>query len=222
MLCIAWLYAGCGQEQGALVLQFTPYVGDEPLEFGKKYPAPNGDGTYYVSDFMFYVSNVRLMASDGEEFLEPDSYHLLKFPQGETYSIVLDSLQAGTFDKLALSIGIDSAANLSADRRGDLDPTNPMAWSWTDGYKFLLLEGKYMPVQGSSIPLVYHPGFSENRKVLAFDLAGAPVVEFKVDVNALFTSPNPIDFHTHPEILFNAEHTALLAANYAEGFISRK
>lgn len=205
-----------------MVLQFTPYAGDEPLQFGKKYPAPNGDGTYYVSDFMFYVSNIRLMASDGEEFTEPDSYHLLKFPEGETYSIVLDSELAGKFDKLELSIGIDSAANLSAEPRGDLNPTNPMAWSWTDGYKFLLLEGKYFPAQGGSLPLVYHPGFSENRKVLVFDVDGTSAVEFKIDINALFTGPNTIDFHTHPEILFNAEHTALLAANYAEGFISRK
>ena len=209
---------GCNTES-TITITFDPMVNGEPLEYGKKYAAPNGDGTFYITDFMFYVSNIRLSNDDGSDYVEKNSYHLIKFENGSGHSIILDSVDARAYGNLELSIGIDSVANNSAVPRGDLDPTNPMAWNWTTGYKFILLEGKYNPGAGRSIPLVYHIGFSENRKELSFVVPSSGHIHLKVEINKLFTQPNPIDFHIHPEILFNQEHAAMLAANYAQGFV---
>ena len=52
------LFIGCASKHN-VTLTFDVYVGAEPLEFGKSYHSPNGDGTYSINDFKLYVSNVR-------------------------------------------------------------------------------------------------------------------------------------------------------------------
>jgi len=120
-----------------------------------------------------------------------------------------------------LSIGIDEGVNLSSNIAGDLQPTNQMAWNWTSGYKFLLLEGRYTPeTSNRMIPLVYHIGFSENRKDLEFEIPPSNEIRFAVEINELFKDPSPIDFHSYPEILFNEEQAAMVAENYGHSFVT--
>lgn len=206
---------GCSIEQ-PYVITFVPMVGGEPLEYGAKYEAPNGDGTFSVTDFMFYVSNIQLLG-DQEDYRVNDSYHLVKFQDGQSFSIPLDSAR-GVYDRIRLSVGIDKEANLSPLPRGDLNPTNQMAWNWTAGYKFLLLEGKYRPVAGESVPLIYHIGFSENKRDMEFALDDRQLT-IAVDINGLFAGPHRVDFHELPEVLFNEEHAAMIADNYSRDFL---
>ena len=220
---LIWVaFSGCTTMPVATI-RFEAFVGGEPLEFGKNYPSPNGDGTYMISDFKFYVSNIKLLSDDGSEvFVEEDSYHLVKFQNNSNiYSITLDSVSLASYDKISLSIGIDEEANLSSHIAGDLLPTNQMAWNWTSGYKFILLEGRYTPeTSDKMIPLIYHIGFSENRRDLEFEITGSNEVRFAVEINELFENPSLIDFHTYPEILFNETQAAMMAANYGNSFIT--
>lgn len=222
LLCIVLILTigSCVREEPARI-SLSAFVGGEPLEFGKEYPSPNGDGTFSITDFKFFLTNVKLMSGDGELYREPDSYHLVKFDNDNTCFISLDSIDLSSYDKVEMSIGIDEEANLSTRIAGDLDPTGQMAWNWTAGYKFVLLEGLYRPESSNrSVPLVFHIGFSENRKDLEFPTNSSGQISLAVEINELFTSPNPIDFHKKSEILFNETDAAMLAENYGEGFLS--
>ena len=215
------LFIGCASKHD-VTLTFDVYVGAEPLEFGKNYHSPNGDGTYSINDFKLYVSNVKLISKNGpnENYSEADSYHLLKFQETNRFSFALNNVPNESYHKIRISIGVDDEGNFSKGYPGDLDPTNQMAWNWTQGYKFLLLEGLYTPESSDQqVPLIFHIGFSENVKDLQFELASSNNFQFAIEINELFKNPEVIDFHTYPRILFNPAHSSMISQNYANSFI---
>ena len=221
---ILMLLCSCTSEK-TLTVNFNTYVNGEELEYGKKYASPNGDGTFAIYDFKLYVSNLQLIsnANPEKDYLEKESYHLLKFHTSNNYSFVLNNISLESYDKIGISIGIDEEANLSIKNPGDLDPTNQMAWNWTSGYKFLLFEGLYSPESSENdIPIVFHIGFSENKKDLVFDLTSKDEIQFDIEITELFKNPNNIDFNEFPKVLFNKEHSALISSNYFNSFIKLK
>ena len=124
-------------------------------------------------------------------------------------------------EKVHLSIGIDEAANSSIESVGDLDPNSRMAWNWEVGYKFVLLEGA-IQMPGAAKPLVYHVGFSENRRDLVFELKDLSSAEeyahiaFDVDILQMFEGEETIDLSTKPSVLFDKSDAQLVANNYAK------
>ena len=165
---------------------------------------------------MQFISNSNPEAN----YIEKDSYHLLKFQTGNSHAIIHNNMSLEPYDKIKLSIGIDEEANLSTKPIGDLSPTNQMAWNWTAGYKFLLLEGLYSPENSENeIPIVFHIGFSENKRDLVFDITSKDEIQFNIEITELFKNPNNIDFNNLPKVLFNREHSALIASNYFNSFI---
>jgi hypothetical protein len=221
IISILGLVLGCTSES-SITIYFEVFVEGEPLEFGKNYSSPNEDGTYVINDFKLYVSNIKLISRDGtnENFVEEDSYHLLMFQDLNQFSFTLKNVPKRKYDKIQISIGVDEDGNFSKGYPGDLDPTNQMAWNWTQGYKFLLFEGLYTPESiDQQIPLVYHVGFSENKKDLEFEIDSYSEVQFVIEIDELFNNPQLIDFHTYPRILFNKTHSSVLSQNYANSFI---
>lgn len=201
-----------------LQLRFHPQVGAEPLVPGEaRYANPGGAGRFAVRDFQFFVSNIRLAGADGV-WAEPDSYHLLRFDAG-TAEITLHGIPRGRYTRLELGIGVDPEANGSIDARGDLDPNGRMAWTWDVGYKFVLFEGT-LELDGRLRPLVYHVGFSENYTPLAFPLDAAalavrdPVLDYRVDVAALFGGEPPLDMAALSNVKFDHADAARLARNF--------
>ncbi len=223
-IIILILLCSCTSEKN-VTIDFKAYVNGEVLEYGKKYASPNGDGTFAIYDFKLYISNLQFISNENPEnnYTEKDSYHLLKFQTKNSYSLILNNISLEPYDKIRISIGIDEEANLSIKNPGDLDPTNQMAWNWTSGYKFLLLEGLYSPESSENeIPIVFHIGFSENKKDLEFDLISKDEIQFVIEINELFKNPNNINFNELPKVLFNKEHSALIASNYLYSFIKLK
>jgi hypothetical protein len=224
--CVIILILLCScTSENTITVNFNTYVNGEELEYGKKYESPNGDGTFAIYDFKLYVSNLQLINSANPEknYSEKESYHLLKFHTSNNYSFVLNNISLESYDKIGINIGIDEEANLSIKNPGDLDPTNQMAWNWTAGYKFLLFEGLYSPESSeNNIPVVFHIGFSENKKDLVFDITSKDEIQFDIEIIELFKNPNNIDFNELPKVLFNKEHSALIASNYLNSFIKLK
>ena len=116
-------------------------------------------------------------------------------------------------------IGVDEAANTSIEAKGDLDPNSQMAWNWQMGYKFVLLEGS-LRTGGDTVPIVYHVGFSENRKPVSFNLPevkqlseGASIA-FDVNVLALLNGKTTVDMSKLPSVKFDPDDAKRLANNY--------
>lgn len=218
ILGLAWLYLT--PPNNSIELVFNAMVGDQPLEFNKfLYRNPGGDEKFRVRNFRFYVSNIKLYGKEGE-YIEGDSYHLARFDNStKSYTITLKDVRLSELTKIELSIGVDESANTSIKSIGDLDPNNLMAWNWKVGYKFVLLEGA-IRIDGKLRPLVYHIGFSENRRDLVFSAAegvklnDGKKIQFTVDVMKLFVGVSNIDMATIQSVKFDKNDARLFADNY--------
>ncbi|HEU0224208.1 MAG TPA: MbnP family protein [Steroidobacteraceae bacterium] len=206
---------------GTLTLRLQPFVGGEPLVANEmRYANPGGDGRFEVRDFQFFLSNVRL-TSDTGEYVEPDSYHLVRFDSGRPeHVITLRDVPRGDYHRIEFGIGVDPAANHSVEYPGDLDPNGRMAWTWDVGFKFVLLEGALLR-DGKRSPLVYHVGFDENYRPVTAGIdaklpgSGTANLDLRVDVLRIFTGDTTVDMAALPKVVFDREDAALLAKNYA-------
>lgn len=219
---IAAVGVSCQPEQpGSLALRFHPVVGDQALELGQvRYANPGGEGTFQVRDFQFFVSNIRLV-SDSAEFVEPESYHLARFDGDDgTYVIVLEGIPRGDYRRVEFGLGVDPDANGTLASIGELDPNGRMAWSWEDGYKFVLVEGKLV-LGDAQTPLVYHVGFDESYRPVSLELAEAlfdgPEAEVDIcaDLLQMFSGQTTVDMATLSNVKFDRTDAKLLADNYA-------
>jgi hypothetical protein len=204
-----------------LALYFHPFVGREPLVLNEaRYPNPGGEGRFKVRDFQFFLSNIRLVSPAGT-FIEPDSYHLVRFDGDEpAFVVVLHGVPRWIYERIEFGIGVDAAANRSLVSRGDLDPNSRMAWSWEVGYKFVLFEGSLLRGNASD-PLVYHVGFSENYRLISTELHPDPLesrparLDFRVDILRLFQGSTNVDMAALPSVKFDRADAARLGRNFA-------
>jgi hypothetical protein len=221
MVAVGWLvllYRTPPNNTVTLVLNAT--VGSPPLIFNEYiYTNPGGSEKFKIRDFRFYISNIKLSGKEGE-YVEDASYHLARFDNEKTaYVIVLKDVGLSELNKVALSIGVDPDANTSLESIGDLDPNSQMAWNWEVGYKFVLLEGGIL-INDQMRPLVYHIGFSENRRDLVFDapdrtvLSDGKKIRFNVDVMKFFASGSKIDMTKIPSVKLDKNDARLFAENY--------
>ncbi|MGF1532755.1 MAG: MbnP family protein [Bernardetiaceae bacterium] len=203
-----------------LILKLSHQIGDQPLVYDQKTYTNALGQPYTVSEFRFFISNIRLRnRSTGATYREPDSYHLVTpDPNQEmTFEIVLSGIPPDEYDQVEFSIGIDNAHNYSLDQVGDLDPSSNMVWDWNTGYKFLLFEGRY-----KDRGLVYHIGSDFNYRTLHFNdryvLRDRHTLDFGVDVGAIFGQPNPIDFEQNNVVMFQPISREV-SQNYAKNMI---
>ncbi|WP_019297373.1 MULTISPECIES: MbnP family protein [unclassified Leisingera] len=208
-----------------LRLVFQAEANGQKLVFDQfHYKNPNGPGQFRVQNFRFYISNIKLSGEDGT-YLEPDSYHLVRFGAGnESFAVELNNIPLRSYSGLSFSIGIDEQANASIEPRGDLDPNSQMAWNWEVGYKFVVFEGSLI-LDDAILPLVYHLGFDENRRDLQFSLpaeeqlSSTSAKNFKVDVMELFSGASAFNMAQTQSVKFDRQDARRLAENYA-GMIS--
>src|SRR5687768_14650545 len=65
------------QGTGQLTIEFDNRIGEENLELNKDYTNTNGE-TFRLSKLNYYISNIKLKANDGKEFIVPqDSCYFL-------------------------------------------------------------------------------------------------------------------------------------------------
>lgn len=201
-------------------LSLSAQVDGAPLVFDQyDFQNPGGDGEFKIRNFRFFLSNVKLHHED-QEYAETDSYHLVRFDDPDApFVIQLDNVPFRTVDRVTFSIGVDEPANKSIQARGDLDPNSRMAWNWEVGYKFVVLEGS-LKLDDQVLPLVYHVGFSENRREIEFQLMaktdrnGVTDLTFSVDAMKLFDGSTIVDMSALDTVKFDKIDAATLADNY--------
>lgn len=207
-------------------LNFVMQVGTEGLQLNSsKYTNANGD-IYTIEKFAFYISNVVLKnKAKNITYTEPNSYHLIRIENNNKVSVSIPAVIANSYDELQFSIGVDSKANASIDKIGDLDPANGMAWDWNTGYKFLSLEGRYFPTNATAKGLLMHIGENENYKTITLSLskpievaAGkTSTITIQTDIAQLFKSPNLINFANTNQVM-SGEEAKKIAENYTTMF----
>lgn len=209
-------------ESASIELNFNNEVDGSALVLDKNYVNANGD-TYSVESLKYYISNVTLTKTDGSTYAIPNSYYLI---DNISEKVSLSSIPTGSYSKITFSIGVDNTANHSTAQTGDLDPNNDMAWSWDTGYKFLLFEGRYTSKNQKEGTFTFHVGKDANYKTLNFDksvtLADGSTTsyDFTANIQEIFKNPTSIDLETTN--VSHGENGAVIANNYASGFLTIK
>jgi hypothetical protein len=131
------------QNDHNLVLKFKPVVlyDSIPLEFGKSYPNPFKE-QFTPTAFKFYIHNIELRNTDsGSVFkLANDKYYLVDFADSASTEIKI-GIKPDVYNRIAFTIGVDSARNVSGAQTDALDPALGMFWDRTAGYIMAKLEG---------------------------------------------------------------------------------
>ena len=176
----------------------SPFVLSAPLHH------PMTGDTLTFETFKHYVGKVALESVDGETFANADAYAL--FDASEPSSLVLrvSDVPEGDYASMTLTLGVDSARNVSGAQSGALDPTLGMFWSWNTGYIMIKAEGT--SPQSSTGSFAYHlGGFSGENAVQAertFDLASKGLLTVRTDaVPTVHFMANPARlFHTYGSV----------------------
>lgn len=145
-----------------VTIRFAAQVGSQPFTCGQTYSGLGTPATTATpSDFMLYVSNVRLLTSSGAEVpvtltpdnkFQADNVTLIDFAAGgagtacanataETNTQVVGTAPAGTYTGLRFELGLPFDKN-HQDQTTATGPysVSRMFWSWNAGYKAVRLD----------------------------------------------------------------------------------
>lgn len=232
ILALIFLLSACKEEEapktpGDLSLNFELNVGAEALAYETTTYTNAAGNDFTVKSFWMYLSNISLLGANGTEdyVLAPDYYLIEGNSSTEKVSIDLPEVPAGSYAGIQFSIGVDSPTNTDISAvKGDLDPSR--AWNWNTGYKFVSLEGNFLPAGEEARGLVMHIGLDQNYKTIALDFAnnltingGQSYVDFSVDILKMFEGPHIIDFNTTNTIMGQPTESGQVADNYAAGML---
>lgn len=215
--------------KGSLVVDFRNMVDDKDLVFDQYYLSPRGD-SFKVSKFNYYISNVVLEKEGGGEYVQPESYFVVRHTMATKQTI--PRIPNGTYTAIRFLVGVDSLRNTSGAQTGGLDvaKNGDMFWSWNSGYIFMKLEGSSPQSGADSKALTFHiGGFKgaekaqrpvkitfQNNPVVIND--NAATVRLKADVNSLFAGPHDVSFADLYHLMQPGPGAAKLADNYADMF----
>ncbi|MCW5734960.1 MAG: metallo-mystery pair system four-Cys motif protein [Enhydrobacter sp.] len=168
--------AATAESDKKITIRFAAMVGDQPYACGKTYDGIGATAsTVTPSDFRFYVSDVQLLAKDGQAVplaLEQDgrwqyaNVALLDFEDHtgpcltgthETRGVVVGTAPAGTYHGLRFTVGVPFALN-HGDSTIAPSPLNltSLFWNWQAGYKFLRIDlatvGRPQTIQPGDAP----------------------------------------------------------------------
>ncbi|WP_296622799.1 MbnP family protein [Marivirga sp.] len=212
------------EETTTLELEFIHKAGNEDFEYGKIYQN-NAGNEFSLRLWRTYISDVKLMKSDGELYAVPDSYHLIEPVDGNKFSLKLNQIPSEKYKAIQFYVGVVGEENLSGEIVGDLDPSNNMAWNWTTGYKFIRMDGEFQDELGNRRGVVVHIGKEINLKPQVFNFqqdinfsGQINKLSFDLDLLEAFQNPHTIDFEVLSDFQFNDEAN-LIGENYAEGFV---
>ena len=186
--------------------------------------------TFSVTNFRYYISNVKLIKEDGSKYEVPNSYFLINANDTNSLLAELTDIPGGKYTGVEYMIGVDSARNVSGAQTGALDPANGMFWSWSSGYIFMKLEGQSSASSNNSF--VYHiggySGVNRGQRTVSLDFTPSVVIvdggkreaeiHITTDVLEIFKNPNNISIATQSTIMSVGAASSNIATNYADMF----
>jgi len=216
-----------------LILKFKPVVQFDsvPLVFGTAYNNFFKE-SFTPTGFKFYIHGIELINTDSNKvFRVPvDQYWLVDFSDSVSTEIKVPVLSY-TYDRLAFTIGVDSALNVSGAQTGALDPAKGMFWTWQTGYIMAKLEGT-SPASSEAGKFEFHiGGFSGADNVVkkvtlqlpfAQDVDLKPgqttTMEITADAYDWMYNPHDIRLNKNPVITTPGLLATMVAENYSKMF----
>lgn len=212
----------------ALEIAFENVVNGQPLVLESKYYTNENGDSFVVNKYKYYISNISLYSTDGTEFKEPESYHLVDAAVDSSLQFTISGVPGGNYDKIRFLIGVDSTRNVSGAQKGALDPVHGMFWDWESGYIMAMLEGT--SPQSSNSFIAYHiTGYAGEYNSLHWVTLSlpttatvqpgkTPTVHMTSDVAEWFQDPLKIKFAEFPFATVPGPDAQLISNNYADMF----
>lgn len=235
------LAASCGDKQtvnGLVSLQFKADFGGAPLTmFTRSYAYPGGMNVKF-QNFLFYLSDVTLIADDGTEHklseVELITFKNIQDDAAAAAGIATIAAKVPPGNYKAVKMGIGIAPNLNGTQPGDYKPGHPLTdnyWSWALGYIFTKIEGN-ADLNGDgnydeNAKLTFHIGANELYRIKTFNTnfsveAGKPLaIPFTVDLRRVLVNDagNFLDFRTTRQDHTNDMNVARFIMDNLEGAI---
>jgi len=213
---------------GSINVSFINIIKSAPLVLDSmEYINPSGE-TYRVSKLKYYISNIKLDASQ-HSFSEPDSYHLLDAGQPASLNFTFNA-PANTYSSISFITGVDSIKNVSGAQNGVLDPANGMFWTWNSGYVMFKLEGSSPASNIINHRIEYHiGGFSGPDNVMQLITLPLPapltvqegknyVIKIEADIDKLWQGAYDLKISQTPATMAPGSLSKKIADNYNRMF----
>ncbi|WP_276133481.1 MbnP family protein [Polluticoccus soli] len=210
-------------------INFVNFAGNDSLKLNTTTYTNSANEQFTVSIFNYYISNVRLIAATGNDYVEKESYHLVKEGINGSRHFHLEDVPQGDYKAISFVIGVDSAKNVSGAQAGALDASNGMFWDWNTGYIMAKMEGSSNASTTSTKTFKYHTGgFKGENNVLRTVQLDFPVpisvkgemsgdVAIKADLLKWF-GPETISIATVNTVMMPGADAVKLANNYSKMF----
>ncbi len=229
--------SGSGNNQppptgNAIKIDFENVVGATPLTLGPTYLYENTNGdSFSVSNYKYYISNVKLRDANNNVWTESESYHLISEADSNLHYFYLRDVPAMNYVAMEFTIGVDSVRNVSGTQTGALDPALGMFWTWNTGYIMAKIEGKSPSSPAGNNRITFHcggfsgqynsiryasPSFNSQQALVTANTV--PIITMRSDVLSWFNGPNVIDFSQQYNATTPNATTQMLADNYADMF----
>lgn len=218
-----------------LVLRFKPVVQYDSVEL--KFDTVTYQNffneAFTVKAFKFYIHAIELINTDSAKIFHvgDQKYFLVDF--ADTNAAILKlGVKPYKYNRIAFTIGVDSALNVSGAQTGALDPAKGMFWDWNSGYIMAKLEGTSPVSTAPAKTFMYHIGgytkaesvikkvtllfpFGEEVDMKPMKTTGITVT---ADAYDWFNSPHDIRISANPAVMGPGTLAQQIAENYAKMF----
>lgn len=215
-----------------LVINFKAVVDTADLVMGELYRNTFNE-PYTVSAFKYYIHAIQLLNTDSAKAFElpKDKYYLVDFADSAS-TVIRAGVHPYKYNRIAFTIGVDSARNVSGAQTEALDPTKGMFWTWNTGYIMAKLEGNSPVASTPNNAFEYHiGGFRTGENVIQkitllfpftseIDLKPnkSSQIDISANVNAWFYNPHDIQLSTQPVCMTPGALAMQIAENYRKMF----
>ena len=217
------------EKEGTLIIKIHPVFNGMVLKLSSEPYINEHNDSLYFEAFKCYLSALKLIDVNGNEFQEKKSYHLINAEDTSTLILVLKEVPVRTFKSLTFNIGVDSLSSVSGALDGDLDPSKGMYWAWNTGYIDAKLIGHTKRCKTRKNSFEFHiGGYSGTYKTiqktelklnnLSLEANKTKVIELNAELAEWFKNPELIDLSVSNAILIPGKEAFKMAKNYADMF----
>lgn len=169
---------------GQATVKFDARVGSSDFALNTDFTISNR--TYNFNKLRYWVSNVSLVDTKGNEYKVPNSYFLLEetsavtvqdgaytYPAKKREDVTIQNIPVGEYKTIKFSIGVDSVYNknlsLQAGELSQLSGMTNVSWMWHTSYIFTAIGGTVK--EGTTTKNIQaETGLNANFKSLSLEL----------------------------------------------------
>ena len=212
--------------ESVVFFEFEHYIDGNPVTFNQIMYTNEFGNEYSVETLKYFISEIRLMHSDGTEYLVDTAFYV----DGTDEATMMTSqgvlIPNGDYESISFIFGLSKEMNTPG--RFPNAPESNMEWppAMGTGYHYMKLEGK-IDSAGTINNFQAHTGPTMNNQNFinvtmpesSFSANGnAMVLRIRMNINQWWENPNTLDLNTVTGIMGNQDMQLKLKANGADVF----